>query len=102
MNTRLAIAFIGAVLAGGSLTANAGDGRDRDWDDHGSWGRDRDDDGPRHRGWGHSENHWHHPHWQPAPRWSPPGPAYRSYGGYPPPYVIREDGVTIIIQGRLY
>lgn len=91
MKTQLAIALLGAVLAGGSLTAHAGDGRDRHWGGH----------GPQRHGWGHDNRHYHHD-WRPAPRWHRPGPAYRGYGGYPPPYARGHDGVTIILRGRLY
>ena len=91
MKTRFAIALIGAVLAGGSLTAHAGGGYERRWDGH----------GPRDYSWHHEDRSWHHHHWRPAPRWHPPGPAYRGYGGYPPPYGGHHDGVTIILRGRL-
>jgi hypothetical protein len=93
MKTRLAIALIGAVLAGASLAAHA-DGRGRDWDDHGS----------RQRDWGHDDRHWQHHDWRPAPRWHDSGPAYRGYGGYggyPPPYAEGRDGLTIILRGHL-
>lgn len=101
MKTKLAIALFGAVLAAGaSLAANASDRGDGGWDDrgrgHGGWGYGSRD------GWGHENRYGgHHHYWHPAPRWHHPGPVYRSYGGYPPPYTRYHDGVTIILRGRL-
>lgn len=91
MNSKLALTLIGAVIAGTSLTANAGNGHGRGWDDRGFHAR----------GFGHHHGQWHHRHWHQAPYGYHRGPAYRSYGGYPPPYAHDRDGVTIILRGRL-
>ncbi|MBX9963489.1 MAG: hypothetical protein K2Y35_10560 [Burkholderiales bacterium] len=91
MNAKLTLTLIGAVLAGTSLTATAGDRHGRGWDDRGFHAR----------GFGHHHGQWHHRDWHPAPRGYHHRPPYRAYGGYPPPYAYDRDGVTIILRGRL-
>jgi hypothetical protein len=103
MNTKLLATTLGVLLLAGSGVALADD-----WHGHGrepvrgperhGWDNDR---------WDRAERHWHEYHrhyerrwngyWVPAPVWQAPRPYYRDY--YAPPYY--DDGVTIILRGRL-
>ncbi|MEO8038465.1 MAG: hypothetical protein ABI794_06820 [Betaproteobacteria bacterium] len=90
MKTRFVIPLVATLLLGSAAAFADGHGRDRGWSDR---GRDQGHwQQPRPRGY--------HNEWRPSPGWHHHGPAYRSYGHFPP-YAHGRDGVTIILRGRL-
>jgi hypothetical protein len=96
MNTKVLAPALGVLLLAGSGVAMAdhGHGREpvRGPERHG-WDNDR---------WDRVERHWHEYHRRYEPRWNgywapAPRPYYGGY--YARPYY--DDGVTIILRGRL-